>query len=220
MSNQRRLPSTLGLVSTLLSVFLLVGVSPAAFAQIEPATAEMVDSAGTLVGPVLDFTGRPEANVALLIDGHSTILKFTVSTIDTLSLPGGTGVYFASPDCTGQGYAAAYGPGEFLEPQAVGGPNYTFYAGPRSAVFPGPLNLGSALFAGQSCSPVGGGALSNALPVFPVRDLIPYWQPPFRIVNTRGAAWVPAVSTLGLVGIAAALALGGLFLLRPRPQRL
>jgi hypothetical protein len=216
MSTRRLRQRFLGPRSILLSLFFLACVSHPALAQSEPATAQVVDSAGTVVGPVLDHYSRTGASVALLIDGHSTILLFRTDSFDTIAVTGELGVFFASADCTGQGYAVNYGPFEFFEPQAVGGPNRTFYAGTRSAVFPGPFNFQSALFSGQACA-AQSGTLPNALPVFPVRDLSPTWQPPFRIENVRGAtATVPAVSTLGLVGIAVALAIGGLFLLRRR----
>lgn len=218
MSTQRPRLSSLGLESTLLSLFLLGSVSGAAFAQIEPATAELFDSKGTLIGPVLDFNSRPEANVALLIDGHSAILRFTPTTINSLPPLGGDGVVFASSDCTGQAYSAVFVAGELVEARAIGGPNYTFFAGGQGPVVQN-LPFLSRLHPGEACSPPEAGLLLSAVAVSPVRDLIPYWQPPFRIVNTRGAASVPAVSTLGLAAIAAALALGGLFLLRRRLQR-
>ncbi len=219
MSIRRTRRSFLGRASTLLALFLLGSASRGAFAQIEPATAELVDTAGTVVGPVLDFYDREDASVALLVDGHSTILSFTPNTIDTLHVLGGTGVYFASTDCTGQAYAVTLGTNEFLEPQAVGGLNFTFYAGAPGAILPGQITFQSLLFAGAECMKTQMTTQESAVPVFPVRDLSPAFQPPFHIVNTRGATPVPAVSTLGLAAIALALALGGLFLLRLRAQR-
>jgi hypothetical protein len=200
----------------LIVLFLLLTSPHEAFAQIQAVSAELVDSNGTVVGTILDYHGPlGVATVALIIDGHSTILAFTPNSVDTFASAGGSGVFFASADCTGQGFALSFGPDEFLEPQAVGGTNNTFYAGPRSAIVPGPFSYNSVLRHGQACS-TESATLTNALPVSPVRSLTPPWLPPFRLEGSPAASSVPAVSSLGLLALAVALGGGGMLLLRLR----
>lgn len=202
-----------------LIVLLLLGSSREALGQIQPATAELIDAKGTVIGPVLDYNGSGGGvRVPLLIDGHTTILLFFPGTVGTVVAGGGMGgVFFASADCTGQGFAPNLGPDDFLEPQAIGGPRNTFFAGPASPTAPGAFTFNSVLLPGQACSAASG--TFNALPVNPVRDLTPPWQPPFRLVNSPAASSVPAVSAVGLLILA--LALGGLSvaLLRSREAK-
>jgi hypothetical protein len=125
-------------------------------------------------------------------------------------------VFFASTDCTGQAYAPNHGPDQFLEPQAIAGPQQTFYAGPRPALNPPAFAYNSHLTG--SCSTESGGLVAAA-PVDPVRDLAPVWQPPFSLVPvpiTCGVVSVPAVSPLGLGALAVVLAGGSIVLLRRR----
>jgi hypothetical protein len=74
---------------------------------------------------------------------------------------------------------------------------------------PGPFAYNSVLRPGQACS-TESDTLPSGLPVSPIRNLTPPWQPPFRIVNVTTALSVPAVSTAGLVLLA--IGLGGLSL--------
>jgi hypothetical protein len=200
----------------LLLLLLLVISSREAFGQIQAASPELVDSTGIVVGPILDFNrpGGP-VTVSLLIEGHTTILAFRPGTVPVLilTLAETEGVFFASADCTGQGFAANAGPDSFLEPQAIGGLQYTFFAGPTGT--PAPLAYNSVLRGGQTCS-AESDVLANALPVTAVRDLMPPWIPPFRIVNVQAPNPVPAVSPAGLAILAIVLGTLSIVLLRRR----
>jgi hypothetical protein len=189
------------------------------FGQLEPASVELTDSLGTVVGPVLDFAPIGFTEVPLVIDGHPTYLAFhwNAAVVDPIqTLTGVDGVYFGSADCTGQGFA--YYPGSFLEPQAVGGTGNTFFAGP--SVPPIPFAYNSVLRGGQSCV-VESSSLTSAAPVNPVRNLTPPWVPPFKVqyVTTTGLNAVPAVSPQGLAALVVLLAGAGIALLRVRAVR-
>lgn len=213
------------ITNRILGIALMISVfgCRVALAAAEASTILVVDSVGTVVGPVIDFeatAGESVPRVALNVDGHATLLAFwpagQVPKIETLR--GNEGVYFASSDCTGQGYMQLYGLPDFemLEPQATGGPNYTFYAGPRTTPVLHPCN--SALFPGSTCQPVSAATCSGNLgaPVFPVTDLVPQWQPPFHIELGGGPASVPAVSPAGLAALVALLGVAGVVLLLRR----
>jgi hypothetical protein len=205
-----------------IAVILFLLWCPVALAQVQPATIQLVDSAGTTVGPVLNVTASAGlAKVPLIIDGHVTILGFSPRASSPLIIVtdrGFEGVFFASPDCTGQGFAAQYlGPNqEFLEPQAIGGPNYTFYAGPHVA--PMSLASNSKLGAGHGCSMESFTFTDQVAPVSAVRDLAPPWVPPFRLqfIDAPAPNSVPAVSPWGLAFLIAALATIGIVLMRRR----
>ena len=199
-------------------MILLAISSHEAWGQIQPASSELVDSTGTVVGSILDFEGpNRSAKVPLLVEGHTTILAFRpgINPVLILTLTETEGVFFASADCTGQGFAANAGPDSFLEPQAIGGPQYTFFVGAPGT--PGPFAYNSVLRGGQACS-VESDTLASALPVNAVRDLTPPWQPPFRIVNSPNPNSVPAVSPAGLLVLALSLVALGIVLLRRRRE--
>jgi len=200
---------------TLLGLTLLFVSQQGLLAQLQPTALEVVDSNNIVVGTVLDFRAPNAVTVPLLIDGHLTILLFGPAGVSSLEGSGGGtgGVFFASADCTGQGFAWSGGPQEFFEPQSVAGPNRTFYAGPRSTTIPPAFSFNSHL--GTNCTVISG-TLQNALPVFPVRNLTPPWQPPFRLQAAPEASPVPAVSSAGLLVLLAALAGGGVLVLRSR----
>jgi hypothetical protein len=204
---------------------VLAFTGSAVFGAVQPGALSLVDSAGIVVGRVLDFPAGL-ASVPLLVEGHQTVLVFqpgttqlpTIQTQNNASGPMFGGVFFASTDCTGQAFALNQG-SEFvyLEPSAVAGPNYTYYAGTPSAS-PSTFNYNSALRGGRTCA-TESGSLGFVLPVFAVRDLTPNWQPPFHAqvaLAPVAAVPAPAISAIGLLVLALVLGGAGIVFLRTR----
>src|SRR5262245_5317894 len=93
---------------------LLIALSaPSVNAQALPARFEVVDSAGTIVGPVTQIVnegGGPIASVLVSIDGHPTMLDFRSSGTILSSFLAYSSVVYTSNNCTGQGYALGGNP--------------------------------------------------------------------------------------------------------------
>lgn len=187
--------------------FLIVGP---ALAQVQPAALELVDASGTVIGPVLEFNGT-DPLVPLLVDSH---LIMAFATTDYLYDKYDGVVFFASNDCSGQGFAVLQ-PGIAGEPHAIVTLSNSVYAGPRAATQL--VNLNSSLRSGVAGCQAESGSQGGLVPVSFIRDLSPTWQPPFSLRASAVLAppSVPAVSLTGLGVLALALAVLGFLLLRP-----
>ena len=185
------------------AVLIALTLSATAHAQVSPAALSAVDANGSSIGPVIDFSPG-QATVAVLAGGHAILVVVRRTSLSSLF---GGAVSFTSSDCTGQGYVS-WPADQLGDPQTIVTTVSSIWAGPRTALQI--VTPGSHLFPGvDGCQPaVGGGSISDAVPVGHIADLLPGFQPPFDLAGAAGPspASVPAVTPGGLALLAAALA--------------
>ncbi len=189
--------------SALLSLTVLASiVALPAFSQIEPTTYEAVDATGKVIGPVTTITSD-RGIVPLVVDGHLIPVLLNRNFLDSTR---SSLIYFASTDCSGQGYIDWSSPSFILGPYAIVTSSNSVYAGPRDQPRIS-IDYRSALAPGSDECEAVIGNLFPASAVSFVRNLNPPFQPPFdiRATGAPSAVSVPAVGLTGLAILASAL---------------
>ena len=192
-----------------LALLGLLGSSPVQ-SQVIPATLEVVDASGTVIGPVLDDL-TSVLDVPLLVDSHLIRARVRQTHMTTFS---DYGVYFTSSDCSGQAFTN-WNASTFGDPFSIVTLSNSVFVGMAASPLQS-INVGSHLAPGISGCQLASGLHTAMVPVSFIRDLSPPFQPPFSLrasPSVQGVS-VPAVGMTGLALLAATLALLAFRLLR------
>ena|GEM_PF-3370075 len=179
----KKIPRALRLSLFLSFMFVLAlalgGINSSYAQSVTPAPQlNIIDAKGKLIGPVMASFGR-SAQVALNIDGQPVVL-----TVNQNYFAGTFGVYFDSPDCTGNAFTQAIPGSGLLHLMAVGLPGITAYIVP--GVQPQSIQVQSRSDGPFSDPPAFrcvniNQSVSGLGPTEPLADLTDRFTPPFSI---------------------------------------
>lgn len=183
----------------------LLSMSLSARSDIRPVSVEVVDAANNVLGTTHTYFGG--SVIMLEVDSH--LIQANVFATHLASI---NPVYFATSDCSGQAFAAWF-PGNIFEPSAVVTLSNSVYAGPRAPRQT--VSTLSRLDQGVNGCQVASVVRNDLVPVQFIRDLTPYFQPPFHArAAAANFASAPALSTEALAFLALALAVPAVYFLR------